>query len=384
VSTRVAARQEVPGSQAGRAHIHALDGVRGFAIAAVFLYHAWPDLSAAWGSGGATLNMLASAGPFGVDLFFVLSGFLITGILLDARDRPHYMRNFYVRRALRLFPVFYVYLLVVATVLPLFHRLIRTSMPDYGGPWSWYLLYFCNWKPNWGWGDPWLGHIWSLAVEEQFYLVWPAVVLLAGRRRLWLVCLAIIAGATALRCIWAAEGVPWNQIYRLTITRADTIAYGALGALALRSDAWRALAGRAAPWLIALGTAAFVGIAIYAGGPDWARRPIQTAGAAVAAVGFLGLVLYAATPRAGALHALLRRPLLGALGKYSYFIYVVHGLVIAHVYWIGEAAIKRTPALAVPIKLSLFVAVSVAVFVLAKLSFRFFESPILRLKNRFD
>jgi peptidoglycan/LPS O-acetylase OafA/YrhL len=136
---------------------------------------------------------------------------------------------------------------------------------------------------------------------------------------------------------------------------------------------------------MAAGTVGFIAIAIYAGGPDWARRPIQTAGAAVAAVGFLGLVLYAATPRPhGALHALLRRPLLLALGKYSYFIYVVHGLVIAHVYWIGEAVIKRKPALAIPVKLGLFVCVSVAVFLLAKLSFRFFEAPILRLKKRFD
>jgi len=210
------------------------------------------------------------------------------------------------------------------------------------------------------------------------------VVLLAGKRRLWLVCLTIIAVATTLRCVWATQGLPWNQIYRLTITRADTMAYGALGALAMRSEGWRALAGRAAPWLIAFGTAAFIAIAGYAGGPDWARRPIQTAGAAVAAVGFLGLVLYAATARSGAMHALLRRPLLLALGKYSYFIYVVHGLVISHVYWVGEAVIKRKPGLTVPIKLALFIGVCVAVFLLAKLSFRFFEAPILRLKKRFD
>ena len=193
----------------------------------------------------------------------------------------------------------------------------------------------------------------ALAVEEQFYLVWPTVVLLAGRRRLWPVCLAIIVAATALRCRWAAADVPWNQIYRLTITRADTMAYGALGAIALRSELWRARATRLAPALGDLfGTVAYLAVAIYAGGPDWPRRPIQTVGAAVAAIGFLGLVLYAATPRTGALHSLLRRPLLLALGRYSYFIYVVHGLVIAHVYWIGEAVYKRKPALAVPIKLS--------------------------------
>ena len=247
MSTTEAARAEAtPAPQAGRAHIQALDGVRGLAILSVFLYHAWPDLSHEW-RGGATLNMLASAGPFGVDLFFVLSGFLITGILLDAREGRRYFRNFYARRALRLFPVYYLYLLVVAFALPIFHRAIHTSMPDYSGPWWWYVLYFCNWKPNWGWGDPWLGHIWSLAVEEQFYLVWPTVVLLAGRKRLWPICLAIIAGATTLRFEWAFDGVPWNQIYRLTITRADTMAWGALGALALRSPAWRTRAARLAP-----------------------------------------------------------------------------------------------------------------------------------------
>jgi len=366
-----------------RGHIEALDGVRGLAIIAVFLYHAMPDLSPQWRY-GFVLTRAVSAGPFGVDLFFVLSGFLITGILIAAREKVHYFKNFYARRVLRLFPVYYAYLLVLMFVIPLIHRALHTSMEEYSGPWWWYLAYFCNWKPNFGWRDAGLGHIWSLAVEEQFYLIWPTIVLLAGRRRLPWVCGALILSATALRCVWSAQGATWNQIYRLTVTRWDTMAFGALAALAVRSESWLPIAKRWAPRLMLGGTVIFCALAIYAGGPDWSRAPIQTVGSTFASLAFTGLVLFAATAQAGPLHRLLRRPLLLAMGKYSYFIYVVHGLVISHVYWVGEFIVKKRPATAVPVKLGLLGVVSVLVFYLAKLSWRFFEAPILKLKRHFD
>jgi peptidoglycan/LPS O-acetylase OafA/YrhL len=361
----------------GLPYVAGLDGVRAIAVAGVLLYH-----------GGVAKF---SGGFLGVDVFFVLSGFLITSLLLSERTRRGHINlaAFWLRRARRLLPAAFLVVGVCTLVVAVFYP---SLLPRARGDAIASFFYVNNWHQAFAHESyfaalgrpPMLQHLWSLAVEEQFYLVWPTVVLLAGRKRLWPICLAIIAGATALRFKWAYDGVPWNQIYRLTITRADTMAWGALGALALRSPAWRTRAARLAPAVILAGTAAFLAVALYAGGPDWARRPIQTAGAAVAAFGFLGLVVYAATARTGAVHALLRRPLLLSLGKYSYFIYVVHGLVISHVYWIGEAVIKRKPGLAIPLKLTLFVATSVAVFLLAKLSFRFFEAPILRLKKRFD
>jgi len=365
-------------------YVEALDGVRGIAIATVLLYHSFPDLRPELGAVGRVLSKLVEIGPFGVDLFFVLSGFLITGILLEARDQPQYFRNFYARRALRLFPVYYLYLIVLAALVPLVHRALHTSMSHYSGNWWWYVLYFGNWKPNWGWGDAGLGHIWSLAVEEQFYLVWPMIVLIAGRGRLAYVCVALIAQATVLRCVWSHNDVPWNQIYRLTITRYDTMAFGALAALALRSERFRAPAVRFATPFMAVGALVFLVMAVVAGGVEWERGLIQTFGSTAASICFVGLVVSAATRQEGALNRLCRFPLLLKLGKYSYFIYVVHDLVILQVAWIGAALEKKMPGLSVPLKLLVFVLSNVVVYYMAKLSWRFVEAPTLGLKRYFE
>jgi peptidoglycan/LPS O-acetylase OafA/YrhL len=172
-------------------YVPALDGIRGLAILAVLVTHSVPRLPAT--GLGYWCNQLIELGTFGVDLFFVLSGFLITGILLDSKDAPNYFRNFYARRFLRLFPVYYLYLIFIALLLPAIHRAIHTHMPDFGGNWWWFLLYSCNLKPDHAANDAYLGHFWSLAVEEQFYLVWPAVVLLLSRRRLTYFCICAIA-----------------------------------------------------------------------------------------------------------------------------------------------------------------------------------------------
>ncbi len=154
------------------------------------------------------------------------------------------------------------------TLVPWMHRALHTTMPDYSGNWWWYFTYITNWKANFAAPDLYLGHFWSLAVEEQFYVVWPTVVLLLARRRLAWACAALIISATILRCVWSAQGVYWNQIYRLTVTRWDTMAMGALCALALRSESARNWAYRSAPILMAVGGSVFVTIAVKAGGPE--------------------------------------------------------------------------------------------------------------------
>lgn len=249
----------------------ALDGVRGIAIAAVLFTHYWPrtgpvtDPNPSW----------ADLGAFGVDLFFVLSGFLITGILLDSRRTPAYFSTFYTRRIFRLLPLYYLYLLFLA-LLPAIHKIARISMPDYKGNWWWYITYFCNWKPDHAAPDPYLGHFWSLAVEEQFYLIWPAIVLITSRRRLTQICVLLIAFSLSLRCLWSLEGVWWDTIYRLTVSRFDPLAMGALLAIGLRSDLWRTRAIRLAPLVTAGGIGAFLVVAIGAGGPQWNHPAVST------------------------------------------------------------------------------------------------------------
>jgi peptidoglycan/LPS O-acetylase OafA/YrhL len=223
-----------PDRPSGR--IPALDGLRGLAIAMVFLFHFGDDRVA----GGAIEKVflkVTELGWTGVDLFFALSGFLITGILLDSRDKPHAYRDFLARRIWRIFPPYY------ALLLFLFVGLRRAcwhsaTYQTFHAEQIWYWLYLQNWRIAFsGWPDFLnVGHLWSLAVEEQFYLVWPSVVLLLGRRTIGRVACALILIAPLLRvgihCLWPSY--VWRLVYVSTITRMDALAAGALIAIILR------------------------------------------------------------------------------------------------------------------------------------------------------
>lgn len=167
-------------SQENSRHIAALDGVRGAAAATVFIYHY---------GGGARSDELAfhlvgktiHLGWAGVSLFFVLSGFLITGILLDSMQRPGWRKRFYIRRSLRIFPLYYFALLGAILVARLLSAPWHSIVP------LWPLFLYLQDIPQLIRTDTLsplfiIGHFWSLAVEEQFYLLWPALLLLARKR----------------------------------------------------------------------------------------------------------------------------------------------------------------------------------------------------------
>lgn len=377
---------EAPGRQAARSgYIPALDGVRGIAICAVLFVHSYTFITSTLPRAAAdTIARVAEVGAFGVDLFFVLSGFLITGILVDTRDSPHYFSNFYARRFLRLFPLYYAYLAFAALVLPHLHTLLHTSIPDYHGNWMWYILYVCNWKPGNAQGDPALGHFWSLAVEEQFYLLWPAMVWMVPRRVFAWLCVAVAIGSLALRIYWSSHDVSWDVLYRVTVTRLDTLALGALAALAVRSPRWRAWCEQNAGRMAAIGLVVFAAIGVMAGSFSWEEKAIQTMGASIAAVAFAGLVLYAALRRAGTIHDWLVNPLLRAYGKYSYGMYVYHMIILVHCGWLGGWVSARAPnMLAIPISITVVVLGNVLVFYVSSFSYQRFEKPILSYKDRF-
>jgi peptidoglycan/LPS O-acetylase OafA/YrhL len=230
-----------------------LDGVRGLAVLAVMLCHfVWfapltstyeiPDKFSKLGV------ELLRTGRYGVDLFFVLSGFLITGILFDAKSDKHYFRNFYARRTLRIFPLYYAVLLLMFVVLPMFMGPRTAGEQQIVQNQGWLWLYLSNMKSAfvgpefWQQDRIWMGHFWSLAIEEQFYLVWPLVILLLSRRAAMIACVAMIAGAPLLRIglfLWlqppaGSDATPvglFAAIY-FTLSKVDTLALGALLALA--------------------------------------------------------------------------------------------------------------------------------------------------------
>jgi len=262
-------------------HIPALDGVRGLAILLVIAFHARVVFT--------TTNEIPylgfralGLGWSGVDLFFVLSGFLITGILLDSRGSPRYFRVFYLRRALRIFPLYFAYLfliLIVARFLLLAYT--GSDLWNSTNPW-WYFTYLLNWKSDQGYNDLVLGHLWSLAIEEQFYLVWPAMVWLAPRRHLKWLCLIIAAGAFLARFYMGSHGYGSEATYRMTPGRMDTLALGAFVAVGLRD--FRAVLDRWANVVLALSTAGFLAVWAFNSGPVWSDLAMRTLGASLIAV----------------------------------------------------------------------------------------------------
>src|SRR6478672_5358733 len=187
-----------------RGHVPALDAVRGLAILVVTLYRF------GGGAGGAASAVehwwLVELGSRGVDLFFVLSGFLITGILFDAKGKEHYFRDFYARRALRIFPLYYAALPVTLWLLPQFSLTFAGEVQPAADAQSWLWLYGANVVQSvrgaWCLGP--LNHFWSLAIEEHFYLVWPAVIYFSSRRAAIRICGGLFTLSIIARAAWLA------------------------------------------------------------------------------------------------------------------------------------------------------------------------------------
>jgi peptidoglycan/LPS O-acetylase OafA/YrhL len=212
---------------AARAHIPALDGLRGLAILLVIPHNADNfSQSAAW---LWPIALLAHAGWIGVQLFFVLSGFLITRNLLDTRHDANYLRSFYIRRVLRIFPLYYFTLFVGLVVLPHVVTFSAGALASHQNQiWLWTFL--SNWKQPYGVEVSGFSHFWSLAVEEQFYLFWPFVVLFAAGSRLLWICLMLVVLAVLSRVMLMHADARPEMLYMFTNCRMDALALGAAAA----------------------------------------------------------------------------------------------------------------------------------------------------------
>jgi peptidoglycan/LPS O-acetylase OafA/YrhL len=292
-------------------YLPALDGLRACAVMGVLLYHA--DIS--WASGGF----------LGVDLFFVLSGFLITTLVCERRGEPHGLRRFYARRALRLLPA--VMLLLVANLVVEVGR---------GGGWDRplnsmliVLTYTTNWAELHGWlFSHSLTHLWSLAIEEQFYLVWPLLLLgglrLAATRRVMAVFALVLAALGTMWCLhlWL-DGVSWLGIYIRTEVRAPEILVGAALAL-FRIDVVMARTSRTVRSVLATAALAALGVASVAIAPD--AEILYVGGFVVVAV-LAGLVITAEAGGPWLAHRVLASRPLVVVGRLSYSLYLWHFFV---------------------------------------------------------
>lgn len=369
------------------ARIPALDGVRGIAILTVLLGHLTDY-------GGmhpvAAIDRLyhhiALLGGLGVDLFFVLSGFLITGILLDAKDAPHYVRNFYVRRILRIFPLYYAFLFIVFVIAPWAGwttPALAATLPDQGWYWGYlanYRIAFAGWPAFGG-----VGHFWSLAVEEQFYVVWPLVVAMTSRRVFTAVCGALVVAGPVVRWLLHLEGLPAIANV-VTPARVDALALGALVAVVVRS---RGGIARLTRWTGPIASGAGVLLAIlvvWAHGWNTSLPVIPIGGRVLTILASTGLIALAIGTRPGSrAQRLLAHPVLVFYGVISYGLYVFHPpiLIVLARFGLTVNLVPTVGGSQLPGQILVNVVGTAVATAAAYVSFRWFESPILRLKSRF-
>jgi peptidoglycan/LPS O-acetylase OafA/YrhL len=322
----------------------ALDGLRAVAVSAVVLYH--------------VDSRILPGGWAGVDVFFVLSGFLITSILSQEIDRTGTidLKRFYLRRALRLTPALWVLLafcgLLIVARPEWRHDGIRAIF--FAG------TYTMNWNRALGWGPMWkLGHTWSLGMEEQFYLVWPAIMLLTRRRLRLAVTLAMVIAIIAWRCDLTLAGADPERTYNGFDTHADALLIGCvLAMVAIPRKLW------CLPAISALVTAAFAAVLLCV-----SFRSVLTQSVGLSVAALISLALIVCAREDGWLRKLLSLPALVYTGRISYGFYLWQEIFILLTY-------RHVPewAMILPV---------LGAYLTAMASYRWIERPLLRLKDRF-
>ncbi|MBW4037972.1 MAG: acyltransferase [Acidobacteria bacterium] len=339
---------------AQRHHVPELDGLRALAVLAVVAHHFFLN----WGESMGSLGPPAKFAWVGVDIFFVLSGYLITGILLRNKPDRTSMGNFYAKRALRIWPLYFILLGAVCLEARfVFHR-------PY--PWKISLVLmqnFLHWWPNMGFNQTW-----SLCIEEQFYFVWPFLIFYFPRRALPVILGTILVCSPMLRFAAIHHGVSSKLLYTATQYRLDPIALGSLLALAFY-EGWlsKQRAGQIGKIAVPVLSALALG-EIYFNRVDLGQRSALLY--SFIAFASAGLVAILVSPVKGVFHTVMASAPFRYVGKISYGLYMLHPLVFGV---LAHAALR--PIVAAPLALVLS-------FGVAMLSWHFMESRLLRLKTK--
>ncbi len=335
-----------------------LDAVRGLAILVVMLHNISPKYPL------FRSDKLFTDGWMGVDLFFVLSGLLITGILLDTKQSAGYFKNFYVRRCLRIWPLYYSLLFFMFVVIRFlnpseYHLVVQSSSPWWAFPlFLQNLLLLISTNA----AGP-LGVTWSLAIEEQFYLVWPVVVRFCSFAQLRRFAVAEICVSPALRYYLSLHHV---DLYTNIFCRLDGLMAGALLALLIRSDDFVPSKLLKRAWILLLIAAplAFLTEALHA-------RWIVFSFTALASTAFVYVAMFS---KRKWLETVMTNRFLVNTGTVSYGLYLLHKIPVGMV---EVLHVERHPYLPMPI-------IFVMTYILAALSWRLLEKPFLRLKRHFQ
>jgi peptidoglycan/LPS O-acetylase OafA/YrhL len=336
-----------------KVHYPTLDGLRGVAVLSVILYHV----------------LHFRPGWMGVDLFFVLSGFLITSILIDTKKTTGYFRNFYIKRVLRIFPLYYGTLVIFFLPFLINHSdtIIGRALPYFGYVQNISFTISGKWPVD---SLSPLNHFWSLAIEEQFYIFFPLLIYFVRDRSLPVICATLVLLTIACRC-WFYFGLK-NDIgcYVFTFCRVDGLLIGALANLYARN--FKSLRIE----YVVLLLVPVITIAII--NMDFTNPLYLTIGFTINAL-FFALLLLLGLSQNTYIARLLNNPVLRHFGKYSYGLYVFHHIYFILINYTIVTRFKGSVAM-----LYLIPAITLAAtYFTALLSFHFFEAPLLKLKKKF-
>jgi len=341
------------------AYIPGLDGIRGVAALMIMFLHFVPNYNSTAHPFLSILRKLAIIGQCGVPLFFVLSGFLITRILLYTKNNPDYFKQFYLKRVLRIFPLYYLYLVINFFLIPWF---TDTPVPDLNLTWPYY-LYLQNIAMTFNWKMFDLPHLWSLAVEEHFYFIWPIVIYFFSNKLTLKIIAGIIIFAFLCRIYLVSIGI---GTYYFTLTTFDSLAIGAFLAFNERK-LWLNAKNMLQIALVLVIPLIVIFPFLTGSGNNfivYLKNPIIS----VFCMSLIGLV----SMNNHLLNRFFTTRFLRYTGKISYGLYVYHPTCYSFVN-------KYLPATNIALVFVMCFAVS---YLTATLSFYFFETPFLKIKNR--
>jgi peptidoglycan/LPS O-acetylase OafA/YrhL len=364
----------------------ALDGLRGIAVLLVMIFHYCEPLYHKQTIFSKIVFKLTHFGWCGVDLFFVLSGFLITGILLDAKGSDRYFSTFYIRRTLRIFPLYYGILAICFLVVPLFgnYKSIEDNavVSHQQALWCYYTnidIVRHGWVENGDYLN--MSHFWSLAVEEQFYIVWPFIVWVCSRRMLIGTCVICICGALLFRT-WYAYGLGNTAAASLLMQcRIDALAWGALAAMFVRGARGATSIERPAKCMLFISAFVLISICVKFRCFPAGEPLVLTIGLSALAIFFTALVIVAVLSTSQSWFGrVCRNDALRSTGRIAYGLYVFHYLIHPFLLPILTFSGFHVPYVlaAIMYLLSAFA----AAFTISWLSWHMYEKHFLRLKDR--
>ncbi|MGB6933502.1 MAG: acyltransferase [Acidobacteriaceae bacterium] len=349
-------------------HISALDGLRAFAIIAVIFHHCGEYYLLPIHPNSSLLRIFVESLGMGVDLFFVLSGFLITGILLDALGKPYFFKRFYWRRGLRIWPLYYLFLVGMLLVHPRMFSGIGVAP---------FALYYRNFLGPDRASDIYIGQFWSLCVEEQFYLVWPVVLFFLPRRWRLPLIMFLIASAFCFRIYFSSIGMDPYTIFRLPMCHMDVLLAGAMLAVLTRMGIAEHTF-RQVCWISFFTGLACLMVLDSSLMPklNFILGPFAITSSALLFGGIVGISVRAHGFRT---RNILGSRFLGAISKRSYAMYVFHLLPLyASVALLDRAKSLPNKSVAALVLIGL---VGLVTYAMAWMSWKFLEEPVLRLKR---